>query len=336
MNIYFLIACFIFCFPLKAEIIVEYKISIGKENPLVDKSFLIPDRMTVSFNDKFARVQTISSSAIASRFDLYKIGQKFYYFCADFMNDKKAFKTQKPNYEIQYPHDSTFNIIGYKCRKAVGKSERGNIEIYYTDYFGVHFFPEGDLNGIALKYKKSDKLFESISYEAVSIRVGNLPSELFSLKNYTVLNASSKKKFENWVGKKLPPILVDDLNGTKSTLKTSGKIFVINFWFLGCTPCRMEIPYLNELVKIYSNDPRIQFIAIALDKPDDINDFLSKDVFFDYKLFGNGKKAAIKCRVSSFPTHYVLDQNGLVVGEWNSYTPLTIAEINEIIKKTLN
>lgn len=325
----------------EADIIIEYAVYVGNENPLVDKSLLVPERITVSFKDKFVRIQTISSrSVMANRFDLYKLGQDFYYFCADFMNQKKAFKHKKGNYKISYPqHDSLYRIINYPCRKAMAKDSVSGteIEIYYTDYFGTRFFPYGELNGVALKYTKTDKFFGSVTYEAVSMTAGELPKENFDISDFTISYPKPEPtKSKTGKGKNLPPIEAETLNELKYTLETRGKITVINYWFLGCKPCRMEIPFLNELVKKYQDNQEVQFIAITLDKPEVINKFLKEGNIFNYQIVGNGQKAANKSRVLSYPTHFVVDQNGKIAEEWHNYTPTTVVEISQKIDELLD
>jgi hypothetical protein len=47
---------------------------------------------------------------------------------------------------------------------------------------------------------------------------------------------------------------VTDINGNEYSLNSlKGKIIVMNFWFVECKPCAMEMPELNELVKNYKN-----------------------------------------------------------------------------------
>lgn len=319
-----------------ADIVIEYKITLGKQNPLIDKSLLFPDRMRVSFNDKYVRVQWISQSSLDNRFDLYEIGQKFYYLCGRIRNKNRAYKTPKNNYEFAYPSDSTYVVIGYPCRKAVGKNEKEEVaEAYYTSAFGIVFFPDGDLKGIALKYKMTDNIFESITYEAISLTVTQLPSEFFSYKGYAISKIPSEKNNKIWIGRKFHFLTAYDLNGKESVLQFNRKITVINFWFLGCAPCRMEIPYLNELVNKYAQDSCIQFISIALDSPSDLRRYLKDGNVFKYQIFGNGSQAASKSWVTSYPAHFVIDKNGLVVGELYGYSQLRVTEIDSKIKEIL-
>ena len=333
-----ILICFCVLQNAKADIVIEYVVYVEQENPLVDKSLLVPERITVAFNGKFARVQSISGSGFGSHFDRYKFGENFYYVCLDFFGQKKAFKTKKKSYTIDYPHDSVYNIDGYPCRKAYGKDEstETEVEIYYTDNFGVHFFPYGELKGVALKYTITDKFFKSITFKVVSMQAGSLPDNMFSIAGFKISSPSTaQKKHDTWVGKKLPALKARDLNGAEYSIELAGKITVVNYWFLGCAPCRREIPYLNEIVKKYENKTEIQFIAIALDKPEALAKFFEEGNIFNYQLLADGRKAATKGKVTSYPTHFIIDRTGHVIDEWHKYTPMTILEISERIDELI-
>ncbi len=83
-----------------------------------------------------------------------------------------------------------------------------------------------------------------------------------------------------------------DIENNKINLKEEqGKIIVVNFWFINCPPCRMEIPALNELVEAYKGDDRVKFIGIALDARSDLEEFL-KTFPFKYTVVENGRYLA--------------------------------------------
>jgi len=66
--------------------------------------------------------------------------------------------------------------------------------------------------------------------------------------------------------KKIEMFQAHDIKGALVDIKSlKGKIVVLNFWFIRCPPCRMERPYLNELVDEYAGDSNIVFIAVSLD-----------------------------------------------------------------------
>ena len=121
-------------------------------------------------------------------------------------------------------------------------------------------------------------------------------------------------KSENFTdGQKISSFATNDIDGKKLKLKDLlGKTVVLNFWFIGCPPCRMEMPALNKLTEKYKNDPNVVFIAIALDDERSLRDFL-KTSRFGYHVVSDGRDYANLYRIHLYPTNLVLDKEGKVV-----------------------
>ena len=103
-----------------------------------------------------------------------------------------------------------------------------------------------------------------------------------------------------------------DLNGNAYNINDlKGKVVVINFWFINCPPCRMEIPELNALVEKYKGRDEVVFLAVALDARQQLLEFLQM-MPFKYNVIADGRYVARKFGVSAFPTHVVVDKAGLV------------------------
>jgi thiol-disulfide isomerase/thioredoxin len=83
-----------------------------------------------------------------------------------------------------------------------------------------------------------------------------------------------------------------------------GKVVVLNFWFVGCPPCKEEIPALNRLVKDYTGKD-VAFVSLALDKEKELRDF-TKTTRFDYAIIPEAQGISDKYGIEGFPTHYVL------------------------------
>lgn len=107
------------------------------------------------------------------------------------------------------------------------------------------------------------------------------------------------------------PFSATDLAGNTYTLQDlEGKVVVLNFWFIGCAPCRVEIPGLNEMVSEY--DPKeVVFIAFALDDEEALAAFLA-EAPFHYQIVASAQKVVSDYQVNSYPTHIIIDKRGNV------------------------
>lgn len=135
-------------------------------------------------------------------------------------------------------------------------------------------------------------------------------------------------------GEIFKPEKITDINGEKFDLKTDkNKIYVLNFWFINCPPCKQEIPELNELVQKYKDNTDVVFLAIALDEKYELKQFL-KTMPFLYHIV-EGRFYANKYGVQSFPTHVVIGKDGLVKFHTMGLASNTVYWINKTIKEQL-
>lgn len=113
------------------------------------------------------------------------------------------------------------------------------------------------------------------------------------------------------VGQKVKDFEIKDVKGKE--LKFSdleGKVVVLNFWFIECKPCVMEIPELNALVDEFQNQD-IVFLAIALNSKNEVKGFL-KEHKFTYQVFPDGPAVAEEFGIIGYPTNLIIDQKGIV------------------------
>jgi thiol-disulfide isomerase/thioredoxin len=103
-----------------------------------------------------------------------------------------------------------------------------------------------------------------------------------------------------------------DIRGNKiNTKNLAGKIIVLNFWFINCPPCIMEMPELNKIAETYQSDSSIVFIAIALDEKAELQEFM-KRAYFRYNVISNGRYIADQYSIKSYPTNVIVDPEGKV------------------------
>ena len=118
-----------------------------------------------------------------------------------------------------------------------------------------------------------------------------------------------KKQFYSEKVAPAPLFEAVDLQGNSYKLEElKGKVVVLNFWFIGCAPCRIEMPGLNEMVKEYK-DKDVVFLAFALDSKESLEEFLTKTEFA-YQIIPSATSIANLYEAEGFPTHIVIDKKG--------------------------
>jgi peroxiredoxin len=131
-----------------------------------------------------------------------------------------------------------------------------------------------------------------------------------------------------------PAFDVTTLDGEQVSLASlKGKVVVLNFWFIGSPPCRIEIPGLNKLVEEYA-DNEVVFLALANDAPKALNSFLGK-TRFDYTIVPEAKDIAKQYNVSGFPTHVIIGRDGLVTQSLVGGSPSRHLDLVPIIDEAL-
>ncbi|MDB5230780.1 MAG: thioredoxin-like protein YneN [Chitinophagaceae bacterium] len=119
-------------------------------------------------------------------------------------------------------------------------------------------------------------------------------------------------KYRNtFIGKAAPDFKVTDIMGKEYSIRNmQGKIIVLNFWFTGCRPCKNEMPSLNKMVDSNQREDII-FLSFALDPKANIETFLTTQPFL-YKIVAESDKIAKLFEVNAYPTHVIIDKQGLV------------------------
>jgi thiol-disulfide isomerase/thioredoxin len=132
-----------------------------------------------------------------------------------------------------------------------------------------------------------------------------------------------------------PPFIVTTIDDEKFDLASlRGKVVVLNFWFIGCAPCRVEIPGLNQLVSEFKGKDVI-FIAFANDSAPELQTFL-KEKPFTYRIVADAGKTADAYDVSAYPTHLIIGKDGQIVARLSGGSDHRHEELRPLIERALN
>ena len=152
------------------------------------------------------------------------------------------------------------------------------------------------------------------------------------IKKSITSKAAIAHQYFKMEGKKLPDYNFVDLKGkTHNKADTKGKLLVIKCWFITCKVCVEEFPELNELVDKYK-DEKIEFVSLAFDKKDELVEFLETKEFKYPTIPEQKDYMAKKLKVKQYPTHLIVDSNGVIIKMVNNVKTLT-SELERIMGK---
>src|SRR5512135_2959484 len=116
-------------------------------------------------------------------------------------------------------------------------------------------------------------------------------------------------------GKTAPDFELKDINGKVVKLSDfRGKAVVLNFWATWCPPCKVEIPWFEDLQNQY-RDQGLEVVGVALDDSSDkdIADF-AKEMKMNYPvLLGKEETSDLYGGVEALPTTFYIDRNGKIL-----------------------
>lgn len=108
-----------------------------------------------------------------------------------------------------------------------------------------------------------------------------------------------------------------DLDGRKWSLASlHGKVVLVNYWWIGCVPCRAEMPTLNRLLGRYKPSD-FQIVSLAPDDPARLREFVADHPIHFPILLDPGQKVFNEFSFASAPRTLIFDRESRMVGETN-------------------
>lgn len=170
---------------------------------------------------------------------------------------------------------------------------------------------ELDLKTSDLKTK-----YEKISNKEVFVgfNIDNTEIKTDSIINFVKFEIKDTNTFKGplseYIGKKLPEMILTDINGKKISInKLNGKPTLINFWFTACAPCIDEMPILNKIYDEYKE--KYNFIAVTFESQKQVDTFLKKHLY-KFLHIVDAREFTDKLQLKSYPVNLFLDKNGIV------------------------
>lgn len=169
------------------------------------------------------------------------------------------------------------------------------------DGYSLRRIETGDTSTVYLLYKMNET-----QKQAMFARMPMPPQSPFFTTN---------QKFDFFKGR-----AIDGYKVNPDSL--AGKVVVFNFWFIGCPPCRAEIPELDKLAEQYKNNPNVVFVAVALDERYDVKRYIASHPF-NYHMLTDGRYFTDKLHINTYPTNVIVDKEGKVRFHTTGYGDIT-------------
>lgn len=262
----------------------------------------------------------------------------------DMPGDKKialALGTAKEAENIEYKEE-TKEIAGYKCKKAIVKFMGQETEVYYTKEIPVRNAFGFSFDGFLMEYASpgpegGKKIFRANKVDTKAVAL-TLPEgyESKTMEEFQkeMRNQGPPISKDLEVGAQFKDFTAKDMDGNTVTLADlKGKVVVINFWFVACQPCIMELPQLNDVVEKYKGKD-VEFIAVTFDKKDKVKNLIDKKEF-NYRLINDEMNMVRSYGVAAFPTNIVLDKTGKIIKSKLGFSPVIGEELSESIDAAL-
>jgi thiol-disulfide isomerase/thioredoxin len=123
-----------------------------------------------------------------------------------------------------------------------------------------------------------------------------------------------------------PDFALRDLGGQLVRLSDfQGQVRLVDFWATWCAPCREEIPVFNELQREYG-ERGFKLLAIAMDDaPEQVVPVFARRHGISYSvLFGTEEVAEAYGPILGYPTKFLVDRQGRIVGSFIGPVPKSV------------
>jgi len=229
--------------------------------------------------------------------------------------------------------------------KDLKKAEPGDIDPGTPMMLDPSTTPMYNENFVLIKEGEFMKIMMSGDFIPEPYIDSNKAVKAFVLRKATELEKEKMKEMQGsmqnpgqnkseLIGKEAFPFSVTDISGNKYSLeKLKGKVIVINFWFVECKPCVMEIPELNDLVEKYKGK-EVVFLGFATNDKSKIERFL-KTRTYKYKIIADGNEVAGLYKVNSYPTHLIIDTNSIISYYITGLGPTTVKDLDKQIESLM-
>lgn len=137
----------------------------------------------------------------------------------------------------------------------------------------------------------------------------------------------------------VPSVNVKNLEGANvntSDFENGGKPMIINFWATWCSPCKRELNNIAEVYDDWVNETGVKLIAISIDDARNAGKVAPyvNGKGWEYEVYIDSNQDLKRAlNVNNVPHTFLVDGNGQIVWQHNSYSEGDEEALFEAVKK---
>ena len=118
-----------------------------------------------------------------------------------------------------------------------------------------------------------------------------------------------------YVGGKAPDFTLTTLDGNQVSLKQyRGRKVILNFWASWCTPCKVELPHLQEIWEKYKNGSEVTVLTVAGSESveSEIRSYIDSKGYTFPVCLDSTESTFNRYNLTSIPKTYFIDESGTI------------------------
>lgn len=114
-----------------------------------------------------------------------------------------------------------------------------------------------------------------------------------------------------------------------------GKVVFLNFWATWCPPCREEMPAMQDLYDELGDAGLVVVAVNVLERAETARAFIEEFGYTYPVVLDRDGRTAMRYAVRAYPTTYVIDREGYVIGVRPGYHEWNAPEVIEAFRSLL-